>query len=280
DLLQLFDGGGDGLVDATLEIHRVHAGGDRLHAFADHRLREDRRGGGAVTGGVGSLGGDFLHHLRAHVLELVGELHFLRHGHAVLGDGGGAEALLEHDVAALGAQGCLDRVGQGVDAAHHAGTRVFGETDFFGCHGISSCKALLLIVIPAKAGIQRSFDLGPGLRRDDGYGVPRARSAFENRNEIVFAHDEQFLAIDLDLGTGILAEQHLVAGLDRHRADLAVFLDLAGAHGDHFALDRLFGRGVGDDDAAGGLGFRLEALDDDTVVQWTKLHGDSSCVGG
>src|SRR6185437_9339733 len=50
----------------------------------------------------------------------------------------------------------------------------------------------------------------------------------------------------------------------------SVFLDLAAAHGDHFALDGLFGRGVGDDDAAGGFGFRLEALDDDTVVQWTK----------
>src|SRR5690348_320102 len=105
------------------------------------------------------------------------------------------------------------------------------------------------------------------------------QSALKHRDQIVFAHDEQFLAIDLDLGAGILAEQHLVTGLDRHRADLAVFLDLAGAHGDHFALDRLFGRGVGDDDAAGGLGFRLEALDDDAVVQWTKLHDDSSCVG-
>src|SRR5207342_3199557 len=72
-LLELFHGGRDSLVDAALEIHRVHAGGDRLHAFADQRLRQHGGGGGAVAGDVGSLGGDFLHHLRAHVLELVGQ---------------------------------------------------------------------------------------------------------------------------------------------------------------------------------------------------------------
>src|SRR5690606_41592484 len=38
ELLQLFDGGLDGLVDAALEVHRVHAGGDGLAAFADERL--------------------------------------------------------------------------------------------------------------------------------------------------------------------------------------------------------------------------------------------------
>ena len=50
------------------------------------------------------LRSDFLHHLRAHVLELVLELDFLRDRDAVLGDGRGAEALLEHGVAALRAE--------------------------------------------------------------------------------------------------------------------------------------------------------------------------------
>ena len=134
DLLQLVDGGDHGLVDAALEVHRVHAGGDRLHAFADQRLRQHGRGGGAVTGVVGGLGSDFLHHLRAHVLELVGQLDFLGDGHAVLGDRRGAEALLEHDVAALRAEGGLDGIGEDVDAAQHARARVFAETDFFGSH--------------------------------------------------------------------------------------------------------------------------------------------------
>src|SRR5699024_6582936 len=107
---QFADGGRHGLVDAALEVHRVHAGGDRLHAFANERLRQHGGGGGAVTGDVGRLGSGFLDDLRAQVLELVGQLDFLGHGHAVLGDGGSAEALLEHDIAALGTESDLDGV--------------------------------------------------------------------------------------------------------------------------------------------------------------------------
>ena len=106
----------DGLVDAALQIHRVHAGGNVLHAFLHDRLRQHGRGGGAVAGDVGSLGSDFLHHLRAHVLELVLQLDFFRDRHTVFGDGRGAERALEHDVAAFRAEGHLDRVGQDVHA--------------------------------------------------------------------------------------------------------------------------------------------------------------------
>jgi hypothetical protein len=120
DLLQLLDHAIDGLVDAALQVHRVHAGGDVLHAFLHDRLGEHGRGGGAVTGDVGGLGGDFLDHLRAHVLELVLQLDLLGDRHAVLGDGGGAERALEHDVAALRAEGDLDRVGQDVHARDDA----------------------------------------------------------------------------------------------------------------------------------------------------------------
>src|SRR5215467_11814101 len=52
----------------------------------------------ACASTVAGLLGDLAHHLRAHVLELVLELDFLRHRHAVLGDAGRAEALVEHDV--------------------------------------------------------------------------------------------------------------------------------------------------------------------------------------
>src|SRR6185312_16414085 len=50
DLLEFLDGRAHGLVDAALPVHRVHAGGDRLHAFADHRLRQHGCSGSAVTG--------------------------------------------------------------------------------------------------------------------------------------------------------------------------------------------------------------------------------------
>src|SRR5699024_4304154 len=69
DVLQLFHGRAHGLVDAALEVHRVHAGGNRLGTLADQRLGQHGGGGGAVTGTVGGLGSHFLDHLRAHVLE-------------------------------------------------------------------------------------------------------------------------------------------------------------------------------------------------------------------
>ncbi len=126
-LLQLLDQCGDGLVDAALQVHRVHARGHVLHAFADDGLGQHRGGGGAVTSVVAGLGSHFLDHLRAHVGELVLEFDFLGHGHAVLGHGGGAEAALQHHVAAFGAQGDLDRVGQDVHAFDHAGAGVAAE---------------------------------------------------------------------------------------------------------------------------------------------------------
>ena len=76
--LQLFDGRLDGLVDAALDVHRVGAGGDGLQALAHDRLGQHGGGRGAVAGLVGGVGSDFLHHLRAHVLELVLQFDFLR----------------------------------------------------------------------------------------------------------------------------------------------------------------------------------------------------------
>ncbi len=117
-------------VDAALQIHRVHAGGDRLGAFLDDGGCEHGRGGGAVAGRIGGLGGDFAHHLCAHVLELVLELDLLGDGDAVLGDAGSAERLVEHDVAALRAERHAHCVGENVDAAQHLVARVDAKFDF------------------------------------------------------------------------------------------------------------------------------------------------------
>jgi hypothetical protein len=62
------------------------------------------------------------------------KLDFLRHRHAVFGRARGAEALLDHDVAALGAQRDANRIGQNVDAAEHLLTGVGAESYVFGCH--------------------------------------------------------------------------------------------------------------------------------------------------
>ena len=53
---------------------------------------------------------------------------------AVLGDAGRAEALVDHHVAALGAERDLHRVGERLHAAQHSVARVAGETYVFGSH--------------------------------------------------------------------------------------------------------------------------------------------------
>src|SRR5690606_39050896 len=84
--LDLRDDGGGRLVDAALQVHRVHAGSDRLQAFVDDGLGQYGGGGGAVTGSVVGLGGNVFHQLGAHVPELVFQFDFLGYGHAVLGE--------------------------------------------------------------------------------------------------------------------------------------------------------------------------------------------------
>src|SRR5712691_3705036 len=69
----------------------------------------------AVTSDVGGLRGDLLDHLCPHVLELVFQFDLLGDRDPVLGYCRSAEALLQHDVAALGPQGHGDCVGQHVD---------------------------------------------------------------------------------------------------------------------------------------------------------------------
>jgi hypothetical protein len=125
-------------IDAAFEVHRVHAGGDRLGAFLDDGGGEHGCSGGAVAGNVGGLRGDLAHHLRAHVLEFVLELDFLGDGDAVLGDARRAEALVEHDVAALGTERHLHRIIEDVDPAQHLVARFDREFDFLGSHSVVS----------------------------------------------------------------------------------------------------------------------------------------------
>src|SRR2546428_261215 len=96
----------------------------------------------------------------------------------------------------------------------------------------------------------------------------------EDTEDVLLLHDEVFLAVQLDLAAGILAEEDSVAFLHREREVLAVVVDLAGAHGDHLALLRLLLGGVGDDEAAVLLVLLLEALDENAVMERAqrRLH--------
>src|SRR6185436_19036269 len=221
------------------------------HPFAHDRLGENRGRRGAVTSDVGGLGGDFLAHLRAHVLELVLQLDLFCDRHTVLGDGGGAERALEHDVAALGPERHFYGVGQNVQAVNHLGAGAFVETYFFGWH-----LFLLLITKMDELLLLRLVAL----------------RAFDDAHDVFLAHDEELFALHFHGLPGVLAEQDLVAGLDVERDQLALVVFLALAHGDDLALIGLFGGGVGDDDAARGFALFLDALDDHTVMQRTDFH--------
>ncbi len=126
-LLDLFDHGRDGLLDADADEHRVRARGDVADAFVDHRLAEDHGGGGSVAGHVVGLGRDFLEELGSHVLERVFELDVASDRHTIVGDRGGAELLVEDDVAPLRPDGHLDGFGQTVDALLERPTSGFVE---------------------------------------------------------------------------------------------------------------------------------------------------------
>ena len=106
----------DRLLHSADEVRGVGAGHHVLEAFEVQRLGQHRRSRGAVAGDVTRLRGRLLHHLDGHVLVLVSELDFLRHGDTVLGHGRTAPTLLEHCVAAAGAEGALDRAGELNDA--------------------------------------------------------------------------------------------------------------------------------------------------------------------
>src|SRR3954471_12698020 len=236
-----FSGEGlDGLLDAALDVHRVRTGDDVLRAFAVDRLRQHRRGGGPVAGGVRRLARDLTDHLRAHVLERILQVDFLGHRHAVLGDGRRAEFLVEDDIAALRAEGDLYRIGQLVHTAQDRLAGLLAVHNLF-CH---RCRLLLLFLV----------------------------AVFNDSENFVFAHDEEFLTIELDFLPGILPEQDQIPRLDVERDALAIVLRLAVSGGDDLALLWLFLGGVGDDDPADLLLAFLDPGDDDAVVQRSDVH--------
>jgi hypothetical protein len=98
------------------------------------RLGENGRGCRTIASGVARLRCDLAHHLRAHVLEFVGELDFLGDGDAVLADARRTVGFVEDDVAAFRTQRHPHRVGQNVDAAQHPLARVVVKPDFLCRH--------------------------------------------------------------------------------------------------------------------------------------------------
>jgi hypothetical protein len=130
-LLDFFDRHFHGLVDAALQCRRARAGRDRLHAFAEDGLRQHGCRRRAVAGHIAGLGRHFAYHLRAHVLQRIAQFDFLRYRYAVLGNDGGAELLLNHRIAALGAERDFHCIRKSVHAAQNCLARSFSGNNLF-----------------------------------------------------------------------------------------------------------------------------------------------------
>src|ERR1700694_753802 len=98
----------------------------------------------------------------------------------------------------------------------------------------------------------------------------------QHAQDVALLHDEVLDAADPDLGARPFAEQHPVAHLDVHRDELAGLVAATGPHRDDPALLRLFLRGVGNNDAAGGFFLGIDTRKRDTIVQRTEFHETSS----
>src|SRR6266851_5452762 len=100
--------------------------------------------------------------------------------------------------------------------------------------------------------------------------------AFDDAHDVRLLHDEEILAVELDLRAGPFAEQDAVARLDVERHDRALVVARAWTDGDDLAFHRLFLGGVRDEDSTGRLAFGVDAANHNAIVQRSELHGVSS----
>ncbi len=66
----------------------------------------------------------------------------------------------------------------------------------------------------------------------------------DDAEDIILAHDQVGIAVDLDFSAAVFRDQHLVAGFHGEIDFLAVVVDFTGAKSDDFAFLRFFLRGI------------------------------------
>src|SRR6202158_908483 len=98
------------------------------------------------------------------------------------------------------------------------------------------------------------------------------RLLLNHSQNVLFAKDQVVDTLDLDLRSGVFAEEDGVPGLDIERPNLSVLEDLSVSHRDDFALERLLLRAIRDDDPSLGLVLLRHALDDTAILQRSNLH--------
>src|SRR6516164_703039 len=98
------------------------------------------------------------------------------------------------------------------------------------------------------------------------------RSLFDHAHDVALLSHDEILAVDFDLGSRPLSEQHSVANFDIQRTELAVIVPGAGPGGNDFALHWLFLGGIGDNNTACRFLLLLDATDEYAILQRSKFH--------
>src|ERR1700688_5011743 len=124
---------------------------------------------------------------------------------------------------------------------------------------------------PLRKSLAKAMDCRVKPGNDGWFAAAFACALRQHAHDVALLHDQEFLAVELDLGARPLAEQHAVADPEVDRDQLAAFIAAARADRRDFALRGLFLGGVGNDDAALGLFLGVETFDHDTVMQRTKF---------
>src|SRR5207249_2966511 len=99
--------------------------------------------------------------------------------------------------------------------------------------------------------------------------------AFDDAQHFLLADDHVLLAVELDLGAGILAEEDAVPRLDVEGNHFALVVLFAAPHGDDFSLLGLLLGRVGNDDPALRSLLLFNPLDQDSIMEWSKIHMES-----
>lgn len=87
------------------------------------------------------------------------------------------------------------------------------------------------------------------------------------------------LVADLDRTATILGNENLVTGLNAHDDALAVSVETAGTDGEDLGFIEFLDGGFGEEDAAGGAGLGLHALDEHAVQQRDERFDGFECGG-
>ncbi|KAI6759256.1 hypothetical protein HG530_009936 [Fusarium avenaceum] len=100
--------------------------------------------------------------------------------------------------------------------------------------------------------------------------MPGVRHQAPSGNSLAVAEELEFLLAGLDGRTAELRDQDTVTDGNTHGQSVALLVHSTRANGQHLGLVELLNAGLGQEDAAGGLGLGLDTLDEDTVKEGSK----------